>query len=452
MELEEFDRVYESFGAFHAQFAPLFGRRECRERGRDYLQGLLVQSEERRNAENLAEALPVSARVLQRFLTESRWDDEAVIARLQAYLGPKLSHPRAVFAVDSSGFPKQGKQSVGVARQYCGALGKIANCQVGVFLAHVGPRGRALVDKRLYLPQEWTNDPARCDAAGVPREQQGYRSETELALAMLRQAQARGQLAAEWVTGDDAFGKSPEFRDAVAAMGFRYVLEVPGDTPVWPLDPTWETPPYSGKGRPPEPRPRAAERKELRERAQRLLADAWQEITVAEGTQGPRTYRFAAERVRETRDREPGKVLWAVYRENRDGSEARYYFAHAPEDTPLATLARVASARWPIETEFETDKSDIGLDEYEVRGWAGWQHHITMCLLASAFLLTLQQEWGEKDAPHHPSPGVPGRARIVAAGAVHQSRTPPVAGRHPTAQRARPPIPCETPRLTTHHE
>src|SRR6266851_4836057 len=132
MELEEFDRVYETFCAFHAEFAPLFGRQECRERRRDYLQGLLVQAEERRNAENMAEALPVSARVLQRFLSESPWADDPVIGRLQAYLGPRLSHPWAVWAVDSSGFPKQGTKSVAVARQYCGALGKVANCQVGV--------------------------------------------------------------------------------------------------------------------------------------------------------------------------------------------------------------------------------------------------------------------------------------------------------------------------------
>ena len=434
MDVQEFERVYASFRAFHAEFAPTFGCKQWREHSGDYLQGLLVQAEERRNAENMAEALPVSPRALQRFLTDARWDDDAVIAHLQAYLGPRLSHPLAVFAVDSSGFPKQGKQSAGVARQYCGAVGKIANCQVGVFLAHVGPRGRALVDKRLYLPQEWTNDRPRCEAAGVPREQQVYRSETELALQMLQQAQARGHLVAAWVTGDDAFGKSPEFRDAVAAAGFRYVLEVPGETPVWPLEPTWETSAYRGKGRPPEPRPVAAERQAVRERALALPPEAWREITVAEGTQGPRTYHFAAERLRETRDGAPGKVLWVVYRQNLDGREPRFYFAHAPQDTPLATLAWVASARWPIETELETEKSDIGLDEYEVRRWASWHHHITMCLLASAFLLTLQQEWGEKDAPPDAAADVPGRARTAATGALHAGGAAAVAARHPGSE------------------
>jgi SRSO17 transposase len=432
MELQEFERVEASFRAFHAQFAPLFGRQECRERSRDYLQGLLVQAEERRNAENMAEALPVSARVLQRFLTESPWDKEPIIAHLQAYLGPRLSHPWAVWAVDSSGFPKQGRKSVGVARQYCGILGKVANCQVGVFLAHVGPRGRALVDTRLYLPPEWTNDPARCAAAGVPQEEQGYHSETELALGMLQQAQARGHLTAEWVTGDDAFGKSPEFRDGLDAAGLRYVLEVPSDTPVWPLETTWETPPYGGFGRPPKPRPVAAERQTVAERAAALPPEAWQVMTVAEGVQGPRTYQFAFERVCETRDRRPGKELWLIHRRNLDGSEPRYHFSNGAEQTPGRTLARVSASRWPIETEFETGKSDVGLNEYEVRGWAGWHHHMTICFLASAFLLTLQQEWGEKDAPDHTPPSVSGGARTAAASAVQPRGAVSVAGGYPT--------------------
>jgi len=431
MDLKEFERVSGSFRAFHAEYAPDFGRKQWREKSEPYLQGLLVQAEERRNAENMAEAVPVSARALQRFLTDARWDDDAVIAHLQADLGPRLTDPLAVFAVDSSGFPKQGKKSVGVARQYCGALGKIASCQIGVFLAHVGPRGRALVDKRLYLPQEWVQDRARCDAAGIPREQQVYRSETALALEMLQAAQARGELTAPWVTGDDAFGKSPELNDAVAAAGFQYVLEIPGDTPVWPLDPAWETPVGSGKGRPPAPHPVAGERQTVRERAAVLPAAAWQTITVAEGAQGWRTYRFAAERRRESRARKPGQVLWAVYRENLDGSEARYFFSSAPADTPLATLARVASARWPIETEFETEKSDIGLDEYEVRSWPGWQHHITMCFLASVFLLRLQQEWGEKDAPPDAPPDLSGGAGTAPTGALWPRRPAAVAAGHP---------------------
>ncbi len=283
---------------------------------------------------------------------------------------------------------------MGVARQYCGALGKVASCQAGVFLAHVGPRGRALVDKRLYLPQTWTSDPARCATAGVPETKRCYQAKTDLALDMLRQARLRGHLSAEWAAGDDGFGMSPGFRDGLAKEGVHYVLDVPPGTPAWPLEPTWINPPYSGRGRP--PKPRNEERQTVEERSLAQPKARWREVTIAEGAQGPRTYRFSAERVRETRDGEPGGVLWAVYRQNLDGNEPRYYFSNAPANTPLETLARVGGSRWPIETEFEAEKSAVGLDEYETRTWAGWHHHITLCLLAGAFLLTLQQEWGGK--------------------------------------------------------
>ncbi len=162
--------MYGAFGDFHAYFAPLFGRREARDHSGHYLRALLVQSGERRNAENLSETVPASARVMQRFLTESPRDDDTVIGRLQEYLGPLLGHPDAVWVLDGSDFPKQGRKSAGVARQYCGRLGKVANCQAGMFLAYVSPLGRALVDKRLYLPESWTLDKGRCAAAGVPEE------------------------------------------------------------------------------------------------------------------------------------------------------------------------------------------------------------------------------------------------------------------------------------------
>ena len=246
---------------------------------------------ERRNAENLSETVTASPRVLQRFLTEARWDDDAVIGRLQEYLCSRLEHPQAVWVLDGSDFPKQGVKSAGVARQYCGALGKIANCQAGVFLAQVGPRGRALVDKRLYLPEEWTGDGERCATAGVPANRRECQSKTELAMDMLECAQARGHLSAQWVASDSAFGMSPTLREGLASAGMYYVLDVRPDMTVWPLEPTWTDPPYQGNGRPRKPRPRR------------------------------------------------GEILWAIYRQNRDGSEPRYYLSNAPEDTPLETLA-----------------------------------------------------------------------------------------------------------------
>ena len=174
MDASAFEQVYGAFQDFHAYFGPLFGRREARDHSRHYLQALLVQSVERRNTENLSETVPASARVMQRFLAESPWDDDAVIGRLQEYLSSRLGHPEAVWVLDGSDFPKQGRKSAGVARQYCGRLGKVANCQAGMFLAYVSPLGRALVDKRLYLPENWTSDKGRCAGGG------GAGGETEL--------------------------------------------------------------------------------------------------------------------------------------------------------------------------------------------------------------------------------------------------------------------------------
>ena len=155
------------------------------------------------------------------------------------------------------------------------------------------------------------------------------------------------------------------------------------------------------RGAPRKPRLVGGQRRTMEERSDELPEEAWREITVAEGSQGPRSYLFSAQRVRPTSRRKPGEIHWAIYRRNLDGSEPRYYLSNALEDTPLETLAYVGGSRWRIETEFETEKSDVGLDEYETRTWAGWHHHVALCLLGGAFLLSLQQAWGEKDAPDH---------------------------------------------------
>ena len=395
-----------SFARFHQEFAPLFGRTEARARSEQYLRGLLVQQTERRNAENLAEAIEgATPRSLQRFLTESPWGDSPVIDRLQSGVGQRLNQPAGVFVLDDTGFAKQGKKSVGVARQYSGTLGKVGNCQVGVFLAYVTAQGHALVDKALYLPREWTDDRQRCREAGVP-EEIGYQSKAELGLGLLRQARQAGHLTTEWVTADSGYGEVPTLRDTLDTEGWRYVLEVPSNTHVFSQAAQVAVPVWSGRGRKPsQPQLVAGEpcSQNVQAVAASLLPADWHELTVAEGAQGPRIHQFAAVRVWESRAGLPGRACWLVLRRDLDGSEAKYYLSNAPADTPLLRLAQVAAMRWPIETEFQTEKGETGLDEYEVRTWLGWQHHITMALLAGAFLLSLQLDWGKKDAPDHPT-------------------------------------------------
>jgi SRSO17 transposase len=448
MDGVEFGQVAASFAAFHGEFAPLFGRKEARRRSEQYLRGLLVQQADRRNAENVAETIEgATPRALQRLLTEAPWATGPVIDRLQAYVGGRLNTPEGVFVLDESGFPKQGKHSVGVARQYCGTLGKVGNCQLGVFLAYASARGHALVDLRLFLPQAWTDDPARCRAAGVPAGV-GYQSKAELGLAMLRQARAAGHLAGQWVAGDDAYGMIPTLRDALDAEEWHYVLDVPKATPVFRTLAATAVPAWSGRGhRPTRPRlaPDAPAPQTVEALAAGLPPAAWQAVTVAEGAQGPRTYLFVARRVWESRDGLPGRACWLLLRRNLDGSEPRYYLSNAPVDTPLLTLAQVAAARWIIETEFQTAKGETGLDEYEVRSWQGWHHHLTLALLAGAFLLTLQQDWGGKSAPDHPPTTQPGAPRSAAPATLHRPGSARLAHHHPEAQRARQTFAPQTP-------
>ena len=470
MDEREFGRVAGAFRAFHRRFAPLFGRKEARRHGERYVRGLLVQQAERRNAENLAEAVVGTAgrdaRALQQFLTDSPWACDPVTAELQRFVAERLL-PQApeqgtvgdgVWTLDSTGFAKRGKQSAGVARQYSGTLGKVDNCQIGVFLGYATARGHALVDGRLYLPREWLADPERCRRAGIPEAilAAGYQSQAELGRALLRAARATGALVGRWVTTDEAFGQVPSFRDALDAEGWRYVAEVPCTTPVFAAPPrTARVRLAAGAG------PRAVEIQPAAQAAQAvaaaLPADQWTRLTVADGAQGPRTHQFAALRVRESREEIPGRACWLVLRRDLDGTEPKYYLSNAPADTPLATLARIGATRWTVETEFQTTKGHVGLDEYEVRSWPGWHHHVTLCLLANAFLLALQQEWGEKEPggrrPHahrapatgHAAPGGAGAARAAAPPPLDPRRPAPLAGRDARPQRPRHRLPRQTP-------
>ena len=363
----------------------------------NYLQAnLLVQDQERRNAENLSESVGISARAMQRFLTEARWSDETVIGRLQEYLAPRLGQPGGGVGCSMAATSPSRAKSGGSGPAYCGRLGKVANCQGGMFLAYVSPLGRALVDKRLYLPKSWTSDQDRC--ARVCRRTGGTTG------------QRRSWPWRCWSDGPVGLPQVPSGLPETTPSGCRRpsgrdwrpwgcatCSDVPGGTKPG-LDQSGisrvRAPPQTQAAGWAAPDHGAA------------LDEAWHGGPGKPGA----AYRFNAQRVRATKRRKPGEELWAVWRRNLDGSEPRYYLSNAPEDTPLETLAYVGGSRWRIETEFETEKGDVGLDEYETRSWAGWHHHIAMCLLGGAFLLGLQQDWGEKDAPYHPPAGVPGGA------------------------------------------
>jgi len=305
--------------------------------------------------------------------------------------------------VDESGVAKCGDKSVGVARQYCGATGKIDNCQVGVFLAYASRHGHTLLDARLYLPEEeWAKDPARREAAGVPPEVV-FRTKPQLAAELvLGPGQA---IRHSWVTFDEGYGKDPGFLCRLEEAGERYLGEVPKSVRVWLQRPVVEEPGRGGSGRPRhKPRVRADQPapQTVEQVAAALPTRAWQRLAFREGTKGTQQAEFARLRVIVERDDLPGPELWLVVERGLDQeAKVKYYLSNATVKVPLLTLAQVGHARWPVEDCFLQGKQEVGLDAYEVRSWLGWHHHMTLVMLALWFLKLEAQRLGEKSRRRH---------------------------------------------------
>jgi SRSO17 transposase len=355
--------------ALHARLRPHFGRAESRRRVRAYVEGLLSPVERKNGwqlAERAGEATPYG---MQRLLAGAKWEADAVRDDLRAYVIEHLADPEAVLIVDETGFLKKGTKSVGVQRQYSGTAGRIENCQVGVFLAYATPQGRTFLDRELYLPEGWAGDPARRAEAGVP-EAVAFRTKPELARAMLERALDAGVPAA-WVAGDEVYGHNPALRRWLEARRQPYVLAVAANEPL-------ALPGPDG--------PRAGTAAAA---VAALPPGRWQELSAGDGSKGPRVYDWA--RVPLARPAAPGLARWLLARRSlADPEELAYYLVCAPVGTPLAALARVAGRRWAVEESLEIAKGEVGLDHYEVRRWDGWYRHITLALLAQAFLTVVR--------------------------------------------------------------
>ena len=315
---------------------------------------------------------------------------------MAALLVERFGDEAGIGVVDETGFLKKGSKSVGVKRQYTGTAGKVENSQVGVFLTYFAPGGRTFLDRRLYLPQEWCEDEGRRREAQVP-EEVSFKTKPELAVEMLEHAWAQGGPMA-WVTGDEVYGNAPKLRDAVGGRGKRYVLAVSCNTPVWRERPPLEEAVAGAMGRP-KTRPRLTQGASSAETVAAVIAsqpsESWQRLTVSEGEKGPRTYDWTCVRVVESRDKLPGPESWLLARRSiTDPTDIAYYLSSAPQSTPLRTMAEVAAARWSIETTIEEGKGETGLDEYEVRYWHSWHRHITLSMIAHAWLASLPQAGG----------------------------------------------------------
>jgi SRSO17 transposase len=397
---EELEQWQEEFEAFQARFADLFERSESREQARKYLRGLLTEAE-RKNSWQVAEA--VGDRIpdrMQRLLYRVPWDADAARDRLQEFVSETFGDPEGIGIVDETGFLKKGKKSVGVARQYTGTAGKRENSQVATVLSYASKDAHVFLDRELYLPDEWAWDRSRRAEARVP-EEVGFATKPQQAIAMLTRAWEHG-VPMRWVTGDEVYGDSPRLRETIQAQGRFYVLAVSANTRVWTERPEVEQPQEQTGGR-----PRRAARvvkgapkaRMVSEVIASLPRSAWKRRAVVEGEKGWITYHWARVRVVESRDQLPGPDVWLLARRSQAAPDKlAYYLAYAPPKASLETLVRVASTRYTVEQCIEEAKGETGLDEYEVRFWHSWYRHITLSMMAHAWLASIKRKDQEKKA------------------------------------------------------
>jgi SRSO17 transposase len=379
VDVADVDEWAAGLEVLHARIAPRFARSEPRERVLAYVRGLLAPLEKKNSwtlAEQAGEAIPDG---MQRLLADADWDADAVRDDVRDYVVEHLGDRSGVLVVDETGFLKKGVKSVGVGRQYSGTAGRIENCQIGVFLGYAAGTARTFVDRELYLPRSWTDDRDRCRQAGVPDPVE-FATKPELAMAMITRALDAG-VPAGWVTGDEVYGQHYRLRRMLEERGTSYVLAVPvnqrviatvgGKVAELPADALATT----------------------------LPAQAWKRISAGAGSKGPRLYRWARAAIRPLEDTSSYWLL--VRRSLTDPSDLAYYLCHGPEATPLRELVRVAGARWAIEETFQTAKGQVGLDQYQVRRFDSWYRHITLAMLAHAFLtVTTANAGGKRGQPN----------------------------------------------------
>ena len=374
----------------HARIAPRFARSEPRERVLAYVRGLLAPLEKKNSwtlAERAGEAIPDG---MQRLLAHADWDADEVRDDVRDYvvehLAPRGGDPAGVLVVDETGFLKKGTKSAGVARMYSGTAGRIENCQIGVFLGYATPSGRTFLDRELYLPKAWAEDQTRRAEAHVGADVE-FATKPELAMRMIARAIDAG-VPAGWVAGDEVYGQHSGLRKMLEECGMPYVLAVPVNQHV--------TADVAGKVT------------ELRADAlaTELPAQAWKKISAGAGSKGPRLYHWARAAIRPLENKDGYWLL--VRRSLADPEDLAYYLCHGPERTPLRELVRVAGARWAIEESFQAAKGQVGLDQYQVRRYDSWYRHITLAMLAHAFLTVTVTA---ADAGAGAKRGVPTRSR-----------------------------------------
>ena len=374
--LDELDvQVWNQYWAeVERRIAPLFARSDAHHRAITYLAGLLSPVE-RKNSWQLAEVSgDVNPYGFQNLLGRACWDADALRDCLYGYVTDYLHDHDAIGVLDETGFLKKGKQSAGVARQYSGTAGRIENCQIGVFVAYASRKGHTLLDRELYLPEEWISDPERCRQAGIPAERT-FATKPALAIQMLQRSFAAG-VRFSWITGDSVYGDNRPLRQWLEERSQPYVLALSGKEWLW----------KDGK------------QQQVTALLNDLPNEGWQQLSAGTGTKGPRIYDWLKVELSTPTTKGFERHL-LVRRSLSNPLMLTAYLVFAPVQTSLLRLVKVAGMRWTVEESIQTAKGEVGLDHYEVRSWTGWYRHISLVMWAQAFLSVVRAERGADAAP-----------------------------------------------------
>jgi SRSO17 transposase len=406
VEKEDVDNFMQELVGFHEEFRDCFARSEPRDNFFRYMVGQFSELE-RKAIEPIALVVEDgSVRSMQRSISGAVWDEEKILLKYRCMVNEDMGDPNGVLIFDESGFVKKGSDSVGVAKQYCGTIGKVDNCQIGVFMAYASPHGYALLDKRLYMPEQWFGEDyaLRRNKCGVPQERD-FQTKPQLAVEMFEQFHSHDILPFKYVVADSIYGNSPEFIKAVESrVGCTYFVSVPCDTLCWLKRPITREKQYRYKGE--VLTRRVVEKTEKKPISVKTLAKNindyfWYRRKVSEGTKGPIEYEFTKRQVILSKDGLPEKTVWLVIKRTLDKKKYYYYLSNAPISTRLKVFVWLSGMRWPIEQCFEETKTELGMDHYEVRKYAGWNHHILTSMLAHFFLWHLKIRLGKKSTCYY---------------------------------------------------
>ena len=383
------------FLAFCGRFGGPFRQRTrtVETAAQQYVQGLIQA--ETKNMERMEEVVPeADHQVLQHMLSESAWSERAVLDQIAQEASQRLGTDEGTsLIIDESGIPKKGRHSVGVGRQWCGQIGKVDNCQVGVFAALSRDSDVTLIDERLFLPQDWTDDDRRCQAAGIPKAQRGFQRKADLALDMIRHARQQ-QIGFAWVGFDGFYGSDPGLLRTLDQDGEIFVGDVHKDQYFYLADPEPVVPPpTTSRGRPPSALQPQTPALRVDHWTQQQPASAWQRVTLREGTKGPLQVDILHRRVWLWDGQEAQAHLWhlIVRRDVATPTELKYSLSNAPAETSVPRLAFMQGQRYWVERALQTGKQDVGLGDYQVRGWRGWHHHMALVMMAMLFQLEERQ-------------------------------------------------------------